>query len=91
MTLLKDLDQSDGPLLSQEIITDGKWHRIGLVWDGLRRKLNIDGVTVAEDTLDGLNPLGGGLYIGVGESFEADSFFSGLIDEIRIYKRAVSP
>jgi hypothetical protein len=91
MTLLKSLDQSDGPLLSQEIITDGKWHRIGLVWDGLRRKLNIDGVTVAEDTLDGLNPLGGGLYIGVGESFEADSFFSGLIDEIRIYKRAVSP
>jgi len=32
-----------------------------------------------------------GLYIGVGKDFSADSFFSGLIDDVRIYSRAVKP
>jgi len=31
----------------------------------------------------------GGLYIGTGKDLDAASFFSGLIDDVRIYRRAL--
>jgi hypothetical protein len=91
MTELKGPGRSDGPLLSQTIITDGQWHRIGLVWDGSRRMLYVDGVVAAEDTQDGLPSSGNGLYIGTGKGMEPGTFWSGLIDDVRIYNRAVRP
>jgi hypothetical protein len=78
-------------LLSQTVITDGDWHRIGLVWDGLNRTLYVDDVPVAQDTQTGSSNSVGGLNIGCGISFEPNSFWSGLIDDVRIYSRAVSP
>ena len=91
MTGLNGSDQSSAPLLSQASVTDGQWHRIGLVWDGLRRSLFVDGVKVAEDIEDGQGVFGSGLYIGVGKDYVDGTFFSGLIDDVRIYKRAVKP
>jgi len=91
MTGLNGLGQSTEPLLSQASVTDGQWHRIGLVWDGSRRTLFVDGVKVAEDTEDGRGVFGSGLYIGVGKDYAAGTFFSGLIDDVRIYNRVVSP
>ena len=91
MTELKGSGRSAAALFSQSVITDEQWHRIGLVWDGSRRMLIVDGVTVAEDTQDGLGFFGSGLYIGVGKNYAAGTFFSGLIDDVRIYNRAVSP
>jgi hypothetical protein len=32
-----------------------------------------------------------GLYIGAGSSMEQGTFWSGLIDDVRIYNRAMSP
>jgi hypothetical protein len=46
---------------------------------------------VAEDIQDSLGFFGSGLYIGVGNDFAAGTFFSGLIDDVRIYNRVVSP
>jgi hypothetical protein len=91
MTELKSSDQLAGPLLSETVITDGQWHRIGLVWDGSNRTLYVDGVAVAEDTQHGLEGSQIGLYIGTGKTMESDSYFSGLVDDIRIYNRAVRP
>ena len=99
MTALTGSGRSGGPLLSQTVITDGDWHRIGLVWDGLNRTLYVDDVPVAQDTQTGSsNSVGGlnigsvgGLNIGCGTSFEPYSFFSGLIDDVRIYNGAVRP
>jgi hypothetical protein len=81
------------PLISESIITDGQWHHIGFVWDGAYRSLYVDGIEVAKDVA-AQNPLKsatGGLYIGAGRNLEAGTFLSGLIDEIRIYNRVVSP
>jgi hypothetical protein len=81
------------PLMSGSIISDGQWHHVGFVWDGSYRALYVDGVEVAKDN-DAQNPLksaDGGLYIGAGKNLAAESFFSGLIDEVRIYSRAVNP
>jgi N-acetylneuraminic acid mutarotase len=81
------------PLESDQIIIDDIWHHIGLVWDGSYRTLYVDGIEVAKDSspLASLNNSDGGLYIGVNKNLDAGTYFSGLIDDVRIYNRAVSP
>ena len=91
MTELKCIGRSAGPLYSETVITDGQWHRIGLVWDGPKRILYADGVIVAEDTQNGLEGSESGLNIGAGKMTQSGTYFSGLIDDVRIYNRAVSP
>jgi len=91
MTELKGAGRGAAELLSQTIITDGNWHRIGLVWDGSHRTLYVDDVAVAEDEQTNLEGSENGLYIGAGTSMEPGTFWSGLIDDVRIYNRAVTP
>jgi len=91
MTELAGGGRSSAPLLSETVITDGSWHRIGLVWDGLNRTLYVDGVVAAQDTQDGLQSLGTGMYIGTGSAMASATYFSGVIDDVRIYNRSVSP
>ena len=43
------------------------------------------------DTEGGLKGSGGGLYIGAGKDLEAGTFWSGMIDDVRIYDRVVEP
>jgi sugar lactone lactonase YvrE len=91
MTELKGSKRGATALLSETVIADGNWHRIGLVWDGSQRTLYVDDLEVAKDTQASLEGSAGGLHIGTGTALEAGSFFSGLIDDVRIYDRAVSP
>ncbi len=91
MTELKGTDRSAGPLQSQTIITDGNWHRVGFVWDGSQRILYVDDVEAAIDTQSDLGGSESGLYIGTGKAMEPGTFFSGLIDDVRIYNRVVIP
>ena len=93
MTELAGPGRNSGPLWSQTGITDGEWHRIGFVWDGSHRTLYVDSIVVAEDTQPGLQSSSNGLYIGTGKAMAPTTYWSGLIDDIRIYiyNRAVSP
>jgi hypothetical protein len=91
MTVLRGRGRGASAMLSQIAITDGNWHRIGLVWDGSNRKLYVDNVVVAEDTQINLAGSENGLYIGTGKAMEPGSFWSGLIDDVRIYNRALKP
>ena len=91
MTELNSSDQLAGPLLSKIVITDGQWHYIGLVWHGSYRTLYVDGVAVAEDIQDGLESSENGLNIGAGKMTQTGTYFSGLIDDVRIYNRVLSP
>jgi len=79
------------PLKSQAVITDGQWHHIGFVWNGSYRSLYVDGVEVAKDAAAqaSLKYSNGGLHIGVSKTLDAASFFSGLIDDLRIYNTAL--
>jgi hypothetical protein len=79
------------PLKSEYVITDGQWHRIGFVWDGAKRALYVDDILVAEDTQNTLSSSLGGLNIGCGSNSEVGTFWSGLIDDVRIYNQAVMP
>ncbi|MHC4501315.1 MAG: LamG-like jellyroll fold domain-containing protein, partial [Planctomycetota bacterium] len=91
MTELQDTGRAGKPLQSQANITDGEWHRIGLVWDGSNRVLYVDSVEVVKDTQTGLEGSGSGLYIGCGTNMEPGTYWSGLIDDVRIYNRVVTP
>jgi len=91
MTELTQSGRSGGPLLSETTITNGDWHRLGFVWDGLYRTLYVDGVAVAEGTQDGLANPGNGFYIGTGNAMAPGTYFSGMIDDVRIYNRVVRP
>jgi len=81
------------PLVSESIITDGQWHHVGLVYDleRFRRCLYVDGIEVAKDnSLVGGEPSNDGLYFGADKMLGQGTFFSGLIDDIRIYDEVLS-
>jgi L-ascorbate metabolism protein UlaG (beta-lactamase superfamily) len=90
-TQLKQSGRGGKDLVSAGTITDGQWRRVGLTWDGSARTLYVDDVEVARDTQAGLGGLAAGLRIGGGPSAEPDSFWSGWIDDIRIYTRVIVP
>ncbi|MCH8119976.1 MAG: hypothetical protein IIC00_09640 [Planctomycetes bacterium] len=79
------------PLISPTVVTDGDWHRVGFVRDGSHRILYVDDIEVACDTATNLESASGGLYIGAGSDLEPGAFWSGLIDDVRIYNRALTP
>jgi len=79
------------PLSSQAVITDGNWHRVGVSWDGASLVLYVDGVEVAKKAQSGAPGSVSGLYIGAAKGLEPGSFWSGLIDDVHIYDRAVTP
>jgi len=91
VTELKELGRGRAILASQTVVTDGNWHRIGLVWDCLHRTLYVDDIAVAEDTQNDLEGSKNGLYVGCGDPMQSSTFFSGLIDDVRIYNRPVMP
>jgi N-acetylneuraminic acid mutarotase len=93
MTFLTDGSPSTSPLISEFVITDGDWHYIAVIWDGSRRLLYADGIKVAEDssTLANLVSSDKGLYLGAGRTLGAGTFWSGLIDDVCIYDRAITP
>jgi len=80
------------PMVADVIITDGQWRHIGIVVTEQKvRDLYVDGIRVAFDTQPVVLPSSeGGLYIGAGKNLDAGTFFSGLIDDLRIYNRALS-
>ena len=93
MTELKGTGRGSCALHSETAISaDGDWHRIGLTWDGTNRCLHVDDSVVAEDTqAGGLGSCSGAMNIGCDKAMTPGTFFSGLIDDVRIYNRAVQP
>ena len=80
------------PLVSESVITDEQWHHVGFIWEGSHRHLYVDGTEVAKETntLAPLKSATGGLYIGAGKNLDAGTFFSGPLDDIRIYNQPLT-
>jgi hypothetical protein len=81
------------PLISESVITDGQWHHVGLVYDleSFCRILYVDGVEAAkDDSFVGGDSSDGGLFFGADKRLLQGTFFSGLIDDVRIYNKALS-
>ena len=90
-TQLKMSGRGSKDLISSAVVTDGQWHRVGLTWDGSTRALYVDDVEVARDTQTSLAGGTNGLRLGAGPNAEATTFWSGWIDDVRIYTRVVVP
>ena len=76
---------------STVVLTDDLWHHIGLVSDGSGISLYVDNVEVATSDTSPILRAIGDLQIGVGKNLESGTFWSGLIDDVRIYDRVVTP
>jgi hypothetical protein len=80
------------PMVSDAVITDGQWHHVGLIVTSYQvRELYTDGKKVAYDTQPVELPSSdGGMYIGTDKTLDAITFFFGLIDDVRIYNKALT-
>jgi hypothetical protein len=81
-------------IYSDEKITFGQWHHVGLVWDGRIKSVYLDGIEVAQAIVTDAPAAGvhGNTELNIGTSLHSKTyFFSGLIDDVRIYNRAVTP
>ncbi len=79
-------------MVSDFVITDGQWYHVGIVVtaNGVRN-LYADGMRVAFDGKGVTLPSSdGGLYFGTSKILDAGTFFSGLIDDVRIYDVALT-
>jgi N-acetylneuraminic acid mutarotase len=86
-------DINFGALESESVVTDIQWHHVGFVYDmdSFHRRLYVDGILIAEDTtaVSGV-PSDSGLFIGASKDLDAGTFFSGFIDDVRIYNKALT-
>jgi hypothetical protein len=90
-TALNSAGRTAAVLSSPVAITDGQWHRVAVVWDGTDRVLYVDDQEVARDALSALDLSSVRLVLGGGSNLAPVTFWSGLIDEVRIYSRVVKP
>jgi hypothetical protein len=74
------------------VITDGQWHQVTLEWDGKHRHLYVDGEEVAVDETN-LTEVAcdGWLDIGAAGSTRSETFWCGLIDDVRVESRTPKP
>lgn len=93
MTGVMDVGRSSKPLISDVAMPDDDWHELRLVWDGLRRGLYLDRQEVISDTRDlgTLKFSNSDFFVGATEDLAAETFFAGLIDELRFYSVALRP
>jgi len=90
-TELRQSGRQGKPLTASVVLTNGAWHRVGFVWDGTNRILYVDDVEVARDTQTTLVGTRAGLQVGAGSTLAPGTFWSGLIDDVRVYDRPVEP
>ncbi len=75
----------------QDVLKTGRWHHLAMTFDGAALKVYCDGAPAAARSVGKKrNPGGGPLTIGRRTDGYAPSQFSGLIDEVRLYGRALS-
>ena len=78
-------------LTSEVAIADDAWHRIGLTWHGSHRVLYLGDIEVARDARASLQGSLGDCNIATGKDRDPGTFWSGLIDDVRVYDRVVVP
>jgi len=81
-------DGSDYCIARAPIDMDNQWYHLALWWDGVELKLFVNGNV--KDSAPALDHLyNNNEYLRIGERVN-DGFFNGLIDEVRIYDRALN-
>jgi alpha-L-rhamnosidase len=78
-----------GPL-ALEAVKDGRWHLVAAVYDGSAMRFYFDGREIASVAMSGPLDTSGSSPAYIGSSQGESEFFTGCIDDVRIYNRALS-
>jgi Concanavalin A-like lectin/glucanases superfamily len=65
-----------------------RWSHLAMTWDGLTMRMYVDGEQVSSHALVGTAPASGG-PLRIGGNAIWPEFFKGVIDEVRVYDRAL--
>ena len=85
---LAGINDISGWLYATETVTDGKWHHIAATYDGSNERIYVDGKLEGTIAYSGtIDTTGDPMYIGV-RGGSAQKYFSGVIDEVRIWNVA---
>lgn len=88
------IQQSGGPLRTEGTspLSPQQWSHLAMTYDGAQETLYVNGQAVSTQTLSGpILTSGGALLIGGQPGGGYGAFFQGILDELRIYNRALSP
>lgn len=90
--LTTDTGRSD-VISKPRLVQPNQWHHVAATWDGVRMKIYLNGRLVGSEPRDGnlLKAPMVGICIGNETKYIEGINFQGLIDEVRIYNRALSP
>jgi sialidase-1 len=69
---------------------DGQWHHLALRRGGGRLTLFVDGTTVGAADVPGSVSRNSPFGVHVGQRMDSRAYFTGAIDEVRVYDRALS-
>jgi hypothetical protein len=88
-------NDSNPDIISNQMVGDGNWHHVVATYEITTGDANlyIDGSLDISETLDSGEIIIGteNLYVGVGNFYGGfTNYFNGIIDEVRIYNRALS-
>ncbi|WP_435579207.1 LamG-like jellyroll fold domain-containing protein [Gilvibacter sp.] len=88
----KNSSSATQTLISNTVMTDytDVWHHIALIFDGSDAYLYIDGVLDESGSMDPPVSTSQHLLIGAADYLSPQNFFDGTIDEVRIWRQALS-
>ncbi len=78
-----------GPL-AMGLVKDGKWHLVAAVYDGSAMRFYFDGRQIAREAVSGPIDTSGSSPAYIGSCQGESEFFTGGIDDVRIYGRALT-
>lgn len=80
-----------GGFWAPDTISENAWHHVAAIYDGIRMTLWVDGV-FQKDARYALSNIddGGNLYIGVMDVAGLNDFFTGKIDDVIVFDRAIT-
>ena len=95
-TRLRDATANVATTAATSLVSDGKWHHLFTVVDrtAQTQTLYVDGISVASSsiaTVTGSVDNANQIRIGTNSGGTGSSFFNGMIDDVRVYDRALSP
>lgn len=83
----QELDASIDPAM----LTDGQWHHVAGTYDGERMNVYLDGLLIGSQTRSGRIVSGGAADAFIGSQGGTGEYFQGAIDDLRIFKVALTP
>ena len=85
------INGTGGSIYGTTNVNNGEWHHVAGVYDGTGKILYVNGQLEASDTEAGVTLPVSGYNVNIGENAQATGrHWSGLIDDARIYRRALS-